>query len=195
MVERPQQGVATSHGRRRCRGVFPGTGRAHLVGMKQLLPLLPLACLSFASGCGFHHLALRDGSVHNEEAQYTLSNLHDFTGEGWNVDNFRGGPRRSRSPKADGRYQTSFRFDLNADGVNGRWVSRPSYDLWMVHQQTGAILWVRTLVLPERLAERSLDHLFTAYVRLNSPERLGTPRLFGRLWPRDVREVRRRLSR
>lgn len=83
-----------------------------------------------------------------------------FVSEDWRLENYVEG----ETPRTGAGYETEIWVDNDDDGQSDTHFTMPVNDLRLVHRQTGAVVWLRTIVLSQHDRDRALDGLVRDYI-------------------------------
>jgi hypothetical protein len=85
--------------------------------------------------------------------------------EDWSLDNWETYPDGSpREPREGEGWTSNLAVDLDGDGTADAHGPVPTFDLRFSHRRDGALVWIRTIPVSERVAERDLSVVAHDYV-------------------------------
>jgi hypothetical protein len=133
--------------------------RASFLGFSLLLVLAP--------GCGpawgFTESTFVPELRHYDIA-YADIGTRALVENGWLVDNFHRDGAGTYLPIVRGVFATEYAFDVDHDGAVDHHVTRPIYDLRLLHQRDDSVIFVRTIPVDRNLSRRNLQNLARSYV-------------------------------
>ncbi|MDD9936206.1 MAG: hypothetical protein OXT09_21520 [Myxococcales bacterium] len=108
-------------------------------------------------GTGFHHAVYPYEVLYQEGSQ-------SFVGEGWAIDNYKKYDRDLMRPKAGPNYLATLWLDRDGDGEREEMGEFYRYDLRLVHEATGAVIWIANRPVTKATDKKDLAVIARAYV-------------------------------